>query len=283
MSLISQNKKNLIFEYSIRSLSLLVKVVVFFIFIYLFKESLPFLQKLQNLRLEQSWFPSEGQFNFVPILLGTFVSSLLALLFAVPLGIALSLYIVFYSSDVITNFLISMIKLYASLPSVIFGLWGLMNFVPIIAKLSPPGQNLLTASLILSLMIFPLITLNLVETFNKKNNQYKEVTKSLSLKPETIIWKIILPTNKEGIISSSLLALGRALGETMAVVMVCGNIPNYPIALLQPIRTLTANIALEMSYAMGLHRSALFFSGFVLLILTTVIMLYVTKRKPHLR
>jgi len=136
------------------------------------------------------------------------------------------------------------------------------------------------AVIILSLMIFPLITLNLLTHFELASHHLKKISESLGLSTSTYIWSILLPSVKSPMVGGIFISFGRAIGETMAVMMVCGNIVQVPKHFFAPIRTLTGNIALEMSYAVGPHRSALFLSGFLLLLIVAIIFLISDKFFP---
>ncbi|EQC47621.1 ABC transporter, permease protein [Bacteriovorax sp. Seq25_V] len=228
---------------------------------------------------ENSWFPSEGQFNLVPIIVASVLLSLGAIVIALPLGLFTALFTQFYLGQTSRIAFRKIIELYTGIPSVIFGFWGLVKLVPLINEYRPPGQSMLAGILVLSLMIFPIISLNLISAIEMSSKKVLNVSDALGLSRETYIWKILFPNIKGHFLSSSLIALGRALGETMAVLMVCGNIVQIPGSIFDPIRSLTANIALEMAYATGAHRSALFLSGLVLFLLTLAMFLILKSLK----
>lgn len=249
-------------------------LAVFLIFLFIGKESIVALSGHgTSFIFDESWFPTEGQFNMIPMLVGSLLVTFGSLLLALPLGIFSSLFASFYCSPRIKTFYRRAIELYTGIPSVIFGLWGLMKLVPIINQIQPPGQSLLAGTLILALMIFPIIALSLISSFEMASKNHFKVSESLGLKKSTYIWFILLPNLKGQILGATILSFGRAIGETMAVLMVCGNIVKIPSSMFEPIRTLTANIALEMAYAMGTHRSALFLSGLLLLSMIGVLLL----------
>ena len=158
-----------------------------------------------------------------------------------------------------------MIELLAGIPSVVFGLWGLVVLVPLIGRWHPPGPSLLAGILILAVMILPTIMLVAQASMAQVPSSYLHTATALGLSRWTMIRYIILPTARSGIVTGVLLGVARALGETMAMLMVCGNVVQIPSHLFDPIRTLTANMALEMGYALGQHRSALFVSGLMLM------------------
>ena len=245
--------------------------VVFFIFIFLLKESFAaFDRDIFSYFLDESWFPTEGQFNMAPMIIGSLLVTFGSIVIAFPLGLFSALYISYYCPNSIRSGFRKVIELYTGIPSVIFGFWGLMKVVPIINEINPPGQSLIAGIIILALMIFPIISLSLVAAFEMSSKTDYNVSRSLNIRKSKYIWVILLPSLKKQIVGSVFLSLGRAIGETMAVLMVCGNIVQIPESIFSPIRTLTANIALEMSYAMGVHRSSLFLTGLLLLIIIII-------------
>jgi len=249
-------------------------LAVFLIFLFIGKESIVALSGHSTAFIfDKSWFPSEGQFNTVPMIAGTLIVTFGSVILALPLGIISSLFANFYCPPRIKIFYRRAIELYTGIPSVVFGFWGLMKLVPIINEFQPPGQSLLAGILVLALMIFPIITLSLISSFEMASKNHFKVSESLGLKKSTYIWFVLLPSLKGQILGATILSTGRAIGETMAVLMVCGNIVKIPSSVFEPVRTLTANIALEMAYAMGTHRSALFLSGLILLIMIGFLLL----------
>lgn len=249
-------------------------LAVFLIFLFIGKESFLALSGHNTAFIfDKSWFPSEGQFNMVPMLVGTLTVTFGSVILALPLGVVSSLFATFYCPSRMKAFYRRAIELYTGIPSVVFGFWGLMKLVPIINQFHPPGQSLLSGILVLALMIFPIITLSLISSFEMASKNHFKVSESLGLKKSTYIWFILLPSLKGQILTATILSAGRAIGETMAVLMVCGNIVKIPSSIFDPVRTLTANIALEMAYAMGTHRSTLFLSGLILLILVGILLL----------
>jgi phosphate transport system permease protein len=164
-----------------------------------------------------------------------------------------------------------MIELLAGIPSVVYGLWGLVVLVPLVARWQPPGASLMSAIIILTIMIVPTIALVAGAAIGSLPREYLQAAAALGLSRRRTVTSVVLPAARSGLLTAGLLATGRALGETMAVLMVAGNVVQTPTGLFQPVRTLTANIALEMAYAMGNHRSALFVSGLVLMAMVTVL------------
>lgn len=239
---------------------------VLLILVFILKESVAALYAYDlSLFFNETWYPLEGKFNMLPMLIGSLLAALGAIILALPFGLFTAIFAKFYCPLPLRTSYIRLIELYTGIPSVVFGLWGLVKLVPIINEFHPPGQSLIAGILILALMIFPIIALGLISSFEMASQKYYRVSVSLCLSKSSYIWFILIPSVRGQILGATLLSVGRAVGETMAVLMVCGNIVKIPSSLFDPVRTLTANIALEISYAMGAHRSALFLSGLLLL------------------
>lgn len=244
-------------------------LVMAMIMLFLLVESWPILQHLSLFRFftDSSWHPLEGAYNLTPMLSGTLFASIGALFLAIPLGIASAIFIVYYASPGLALLYRRLIELLAGIPSVVFGFWGLTTLVPLINQLHPPGASLLAGILVLTLMILPTIALTANVAFLAVPNEYLRGAAALGLSCWGMIRGVALPAARTGIVAGIVLAVGRALGETMAVLMVAGNVVQHADSLFDPIRTLAANIALEMAYAMGDHRAVLFVSGLMLMLL----------------
>jgi phosphate transport system permease protein len=197
------------------------------------------------------------------------VSGVVALV--VPLGISVAIFVQFYASGGIARGYRLLLNLLAGIPSVVFGLWGLTELVPLIARWQPPGASLLAAILVLTLMTLPTVALTSAAALSSVPRDTMAGAAALGLTRKGQILSVALPAARGGIISGILLALARALGETMAVLMVAGNVVQVPTDLFQPVRALTANIALEMAYATDLHRAGLFASGLLLTLLVVLL------------
>ena len=258
---------------------ILASAFVFLIFLFLIKESFDilFINDLGSF-ISDSWFPSEGQYNSIPMIIGTLFSSIIALIIAAPTSLFLAIFLSFYCPKKQRFIFKRFIELLSAVPSVIFGFWGLTKLVPLINQYSAPGHSLLAGGLILSMMILPILALSLHSAFEMACKKERSTSLSLGINKSTYIWKILLPNSGPAIKSSLLLSFGRAIGETMAILMVCGNIVQIPNSIFSSIRTLTANIALEMSYAIDIHRSALFLTGFILFLLITLLTIAATKK-----
>jgi phosphate transport system permease protein len=247
-------------------------LILLLVLAFLLRESAPLLSShaFIGFFLDTGWYPLEGQFGMLPMVATSLAAAMGALLLAGPLGIISAIFLNFLAPPAVAHGYRMIVALLAGIPSVVFGLWGLTVLVPLIARWQPPGASLLAAMLILALMILPTVALTSASAIVSVPKSLLHGAAALGLTRRGTILLVILPAARGGIINGALLASARALGETMAVLMVAGNVVQYPGGLFDPVRVLTANIALEMAYATGAHRAGLFASG---LLLTLVVML----------
>ena len=264
---LSHSNRDIIFLWGLRSLALLAGSLLAFVFAFLIRESWPALEQIGLLRMftDPGWFPTEDSYQLTPMILGSIWATCGSVLLAAPLGILSALFCHFYAPPFLSRWYKRIIELLAGIPSVVFGFWGLVVLVPIIGAWHPPGPSLLAGILILTLMIIPTIMLIAYSSISQVPLTYIHSATALGLSRWSVIWHVVLPTSRTGLFTGIFLGLARALGETMAVLMVCGNVVQHPSHFFDPIRTLTANIALEMAFALGHHRSVLFISGLLLL------------------
>jgi len=213
------------------------------------------------------WVPSEHLYGLMPMLVGTLLVMAGAVLVATPLGLLSAVFCHFYAPRRLVTPYRRLIELLAGIPSVVYGFWGLMVLVPAINNIRPPGASLLAGIVVLTIMILPTIALMADASFAAVPRASIAAAYALGLDKVGLLRAAVFPAAKSGLFTGLILETGRATGETMAVIMVCGNIVQMPKSLFDPVRTLTANIALEMSFAMNDHRSALFASGLLLIIL----------------
>lgn len=259
------------------SLSLLAggtALMLMIIVLFLVRESWPFfvsssdnstlIDRFSNLFQDQGWYPTEGLFGMSPMIFASLAVTLGAIALALPLGLASAIFLEYYAPSTVARGFRLLLHLLAGIPSVVFGLWGLTRLVPLITQWQPPGASLLAAILVLSLMILPTIALTSASALASVPKDILAGSAALGLGRKTQIMYIMLPAARSGIAGGTLLATARALGETMAVLMVAGNVVQNPTGFFEPVRVLTANIALEMAYAMGDHRASLFASGLLL-------------------
>lgn len=257
--------------WTLRSCGLFTVAVVLMILGFLLLESLPTLQHVGAGRFftDASWHPAagaeRGTFNLVPMIVATLLTTLGAVFIAAPLGIGSAVFAHFYSPRWLGRVYGRIIELLAGIPSVVYGLWGLTTLVPLVALWQPPGASLFTATIILAIMILPTIALFAGAAFENLPPEHWQAAEALGLSRGRIVISVVLPAARSGLFTAIILGTGRAIGETMAVLMVAGNVVQNPSGLFQPVRTITANIALEMAYAMGDHRGALFVCGLILM------------------
>lgn len=271
----SPSRSDAIILWILRGAAASAGMVVLFIIAFLFLEALPALQGIGPFRFfnDVSWHPTDGAFNLAPMLLGTLLATIGALVLATPLGILSAVFIHYYAPPTLGRIYRRLIGLLAGIPSVVYGFWALVVLVPIIGRIVPPGPSLSAGILILALMILPTIALLADASLTSVPPHTLQGAAALGLSRWSTVTGVALPAARAGLYTSMILAAGRAMGETMALLMVSGNVVQIPLTLFDPIRTLTANIALEMAYAMGDHRSALFVSGLVLMAIIAVLVL----------
>jgi phosphate transport system permease protein len=243
--------------------------MVLLILFFLLAESLPLLREVSAVRFvtDSSWQPTEGAYNLAPMLSGTLYAAGGALFLATPLGIASALFVAYYALPSAARIYRRLIELLAGIPSVVYGFWALTTLVPLINELHPPGASLLAGILVLTLMILPTVALTAHAALLAVPDEYLRGAAALGMSRWSIIRGVVLPAARMGVTAGIILAAGRAIGETMAVLMVTGNVVQRASTVYDPIRTLAANIALEMPYALGDHRAALFVSGLMLMLL----------------
>lgn len=251
----------------LRGLAAIAGTMVLFIVVFLIMEALPVLRHvgLFPFFTDSSWHPAEGFYNLTPMLWGTLFAMAGSVLIATPLGILSAVFCHHYAPLALARPYRRLIELLAGIPSVVYGFWGLVVLVPLIGKVHPPGPSLLAGILILTIMILPTIALMADASLANVPQHYLRGAAALGLPRWATIRGVVFPAAKSGLFTGVILETGRAIGETMAILMVCGNVVQTPSSLFDPIRTLTANIALEMAYALGDHRAALFVSGLVLM------------------
>lgn len=253
--------------WSLRGIATIAGAIVILIVVFLIVEALPALQHVGLLRFftDPSWHPAEGLYNLTPMLWGTLFAMTGSVLIATPLGILSAVFCHYYAPLILARPYRRLIELLAGIPSVVYGFWGLVVMVPLIAEIQPPGPSLLAGILILTIMILPTIALMADASLANVPQQYLRGAAALGLPRWATIRGVVFPAAKSGLFTGVILETGRAIGETMAILMVSGNVVQTPSSVFAPIRTLTANIALEMAYALGDHRAALFVSGLVLM------------------
>ncbi len=234
---------------------------------FIFHQGIPLMWKvgLNSFLLGDRWYPSKESFGILPMIVGSFWVTLGSLIVGVPLGLACAVFLCELTPPTLAMILRPMIQLLAAIPSVIYGFWGLIVLVPLIRDhLGGPGLSILSGSLVLGIMILPTIISISEDSLRALPRTFKEGALSLGATHWQAIWRVLVPAARSGIVASIILGMGRAIGETMAMIMILGNAPQMPHSILNSARTLTTNIGIEMGYASGDHRQALFATGVVL-------------------
>jgi phosphate transport system permease protein len=253
--------------------------------LFIFIEGLPIIAKVGvfNFIFGMKWAPSQGEFGIFPMIIGSVSVTLGATVLGVPIAICCSIFLAEFAPPILSNIVRPAIQLLAGIPSVVYGFWGLLFIVPLIRNyLGGPGLSILAGSIILAIMILPTVISISEVSIRALPRQLKEGALALGLTHWQSIRSVILPAAKSGIVAAIILGIGRAIGETMAVIMVLGNAVAIPQSILDPARTLTTNIGIEMGYASGEHQQALFATGIVLLIIIMILNAtaqYVTRKK----
>lgn len=267
------------------TLASLVGTMLLLVLAFLVWESWPVLHNggWQHFFKDDGWYPLEKMFGMMPMVWASLAVAVGAIVLAAPLGIASAMFQHFYAPQWLARLHQLMIALLAGIPSVVYGLWGLTVLVPLVGQWQPSGANLFTAILILSLMILPTVALTSASALKSVPRVWLHGAAALGMTRKGIVLGVAFPAARQEIISGVLLAIARALGETMAVLMVAGNVVQNPTGLFEPVRVLTANIALEMAYATGTHRAGLFASGLflTLLVLLLAYLAAFFSRRPH--
>lgn len=265
-------------------------IVVILIFVFTMTEAWDSIQSigLDTMLLGTIWRPGSiigtdrAQFGLIPMIVGTILSTFGAVLIGVPLSIGTAVLLAEVAPPAVREIFRPAVELLAGIPSVVYGLFGMVVLAPLIRYIDVPrntGFGLLNASIILAVMIIPTVTSIAEDAIRAVPREYKEGSLALGGTHWQTITRAILPAARSGIIAAVILGIGRALGETMAMIMVIGNsialpspLTNNPLTLfLNTARTLTGNIAVEINYAAGSHRSALFFTGVLLFMMILLI------------
>lgn len=254
------------------------------IVIFLFIQGIPALREigLWNFISGTTWQPSANEFGILPMIVASLLATFGSALIGGFIGLMAALLLAELAPNFLANIIRPLINLLAGIPSVVYGFFGLVIIVPFVRLLGPgTGLSVLAASLILGIMILPTIITVAQSALDAVPARYYEGALALGVDHEHAVFKVVVPAAASGIMAAIVLGLGRAIGETMAVVMVAGNMPIIPDSLLSGVRTMTANIVLEMGYAADLHREALIATGvvlFVFVLLTTMLLSVIRKR-----
>lgn len=248
--------------------------MVLLICIFLFANGLPTIGEIGFLSffLGRTWKPGSGLYGIFPMIVGSVYVTVGAIIVGVPIGILTAVFMAKFCDSKMYKVVKPAINLLAGIPSIVYGFFGLWVLVPMVKNLfGGSGKNVLTASVLLGIMILPTI-INISETaLRAVPESYYEAAVALGDTHEKSVFRVVLPVAKSGIMAGVILGIGRAIGETMALIMVAGNQKVIPGSLLDGVRTLTGNIVLEMGYATDLHREALIATAVVLFVFILLI------------
>lgn len=260
-------------------------LAVALICIFLFANGIPAMREIGFVKFITGdiWRPGNNLYGISTMIVGSLYVTAGAIIIGVPIGILTSVFMAMYCPKQIYRPLKAATELLAGIPSVVYGFFGLVVVVPIVRQLGQnlraagvvekagDGNSILTTSLILGMMILPTIIGTTESAMRAVPSHYYEGALALGATKERSIFRIIIPAAKSGVIAGIVLGIGRAIGETMAVIMIAGNQPRFASSILQGVRTLTGNIVIEMGYATGLHREALIATGVVLFVFILII------------
>lgn len=241
---------------------------------FILNEGLPFILRYgpANFLFSSCWDPPQGRFGIYPMIIASLWVTLGAMLIGAPLGVAGAVFLTEFVPRPVMRIVKPTIELLAGIPSVVYGFIGVMVLAPLIrGHCGGPGLSILAAAVILGIMVLPTIISISADAITAVPASYREGALALGATRWQAVSMVVLKAARTGIIASIILAMGRAVGETMAVIMVAGNTIRVPHGPLEPVRTLTAHIAMEMSAATGLHRQALFATGVVLFIVIMIL------------
>lgn len=242
-------------------------VAVALICIFLFANGIPAMKEIgfAEFLTGTKWKPGNDKYGIFPMILGSIYVTGGALLIGVPVGVLMSIFMARFCPAELYKILKPIVDLLAGIPSIVYGFFGLVVLVPFIREhFESRGQSILCAAILLGIMILPTIIGASEPTIRAVDQSYYEGALALGATHERSVFTVIVPAAKSGIFAAIVLGVGRALGETMAVMMVVGNQPRVPDSILKGVRTLTTNIVMEMGYATDLHREALIATGVVL-------------------
>ncbi|MGR6835609.1 phosphate ABC transporter permease subunit PstC [Syntrophomonas erecta] len=253
-------------------------LAIILITLFIFAKGVPVIEKVgfKEFLFNFNWNPTNGSFGIGSMLVGSLLVTLSALIWSAPLGLMVAVFMAEIAPNKIGRVLGQLVELLAGIPSVVYGFFGLIIIVPFIReKLGGNGMSILAGAIVLGIMVLPTIISITRDAILAVPGEFKDGSLALGATHYQTIWHVMLPAARSGIITAVVLGIGRAIGETMAVVMVTGNAAIIPDSILSPTRTMTSNIVLEMGYAVGDHQAALFATGAVLFVFIVILNLMV--------
>ncbi|MBP3361026.1 MAG: phosphate ABC transporter permease subunit PstC [Clostridia bacterium] len=250
---------------------------VLLICVFLFANGIPAMHKvgLFKFLLGKNWSPTDipPEYGILPMILGSIYVTAGAIIIGVPIGLLTAVFMARYCPKQLYRVLSPASELLAGIPSIVYGFFGMVVIAPVVKQLfgGKGAFSMLTASILLGIMILPTIISVSEVALRSVPENYFEGALALGATKERSIFSVVLPAAKSGVLAGVILGIGRAIGETMAVIMVCGNQPRMPAGILKGVRTMTANIVTEMGYAQDLHREVLIATGVVLFVFILLI------------
>ena len=275
-------KKELLVEKGLAVISSISAAVIILMFVFIVAEAIPTFsnQGFFNFAFGINWKPDLNQYGVFPMVIGSILVTLIALIIAIPLSVSCAIFLEEIAPGNVRELFRPVIQTLAGIPSVVYGFFGLTFLIPIIRQcFGGSGFSIIAAAIILAIMILPTIISISQDSIRSVPQSYKEASLGLGANEMQTIKNIILPAALPGIFTAIILGFSRAIGETLAVLMVVGNVAIIPDSIFDPARTLTSNIALEMSYASGMHYHALFATSIILLLLVMALLLMSNKIK----
>ena len=270
MTNLSEKVMRIIFMLS-ATVSILAVIVICY---FLFDQGLPAMVEIgvSDFLTGTLWKPLEGHFGIFPMIVGSIYVTAGAIILGVPVGLLCAIFMAKFCPRRLYSVLKPAVDLLAGIPSIVYGFFALMVIVPVVQELTgTSGKGILTASIMLAIMILPTIVSVSEASIRAVPESYYEGSLALGATHERSVFFATVPAAKSGIMAAVILGVGRAIGETMAVSMVAGNQPVLPDSILSGIRTMTANVIIEMGYAEGLHREALIATAVVLFVFILII------------
>ena len=287
-------RKNQLFENIVHGIFLVLGLLtigcVLLISIYLIISGLPAIREigLFDFLLGDVWASTakDAKFGILPFILTSIYGTIGAIIIGVPIGILTAIYLSKMASEKVKSIVGSAVSLLAGIPSVVYGLVGMIVLVPFVRNTFnvPDGASLFSAIIVLAIMILPSIIKMSITALDAVPKEYEDASLALGATPIETYFKVSFPAAKSGIAAAVVLGVGRAIGEAMAVMMVSGNMPNMPNSLFQSVQFLTTAVASEMSYSSGLQREALFSIAlvlFVFIMLINALLNYFLKREKE--
>lgn len=276
--------KEIVMQGVFLSAALVCILAVGLICVFLFANGVPAMAKIGmfDFILGKNWAPTDipASYGILPMILGSIYVTAGAILIGVPIGILTAVFLARYCPEKLYRFIKPAIELLAGIPSVVYGFFGLVVLVPFVREhIGGNGSSILTASILLGVMILPTIVGVSESAIRAVPEHYYEGALALGATHERSVFRVVLPAAKSGIMAGIVLGIGRAMGETMAVILVAGNQDRMPTGILNGVRTMTANIVIEMGYAADLHRESLIATAVVLFIFILLINLLFSVMK----